>query len=637
MEQPENKEIVPTSRDPQGLRFGDYELDLERRELRRRGIRLQLAPKPFDLLVRLVRRAGEVVTREDIRRLLWGEETHVEVEGGINAYVGQVRSVLEDRATAPRYIETVPRRGYRFVAEVEAIVADDPVQAPSVAKPIRRLAVGLGLGTAALLAWALFAFWPGMPEASPSAESTPRLLVLPFDEDEAAESAFLADGLTEELIRELVERYGERLSVIAPVSALRIRELDQPASNVAQRLGVDYLVRGRVLREGDAVRLNVRMTDARNGEVLWSTGYDRSFDDLLSLQAEVAEKIARSLSLQVPSELLQARAGSRRALRSDAWTAYLQGRVAQHRARAATDQERFGRHLTTAREALERSVEIDPGFARAWVALARVRQQQRPAQADLADVIDALETALALDDREPEAHLMRGTVSLFHEWNPTAAAHHLRRARSLAPGMAALHQAEAFLHLARNDPDAARDSMDRALVLDPLSPWCYSDLGWLLYFSGRPQEAVRECSRWPDLLGAQECRLQAAWVAGDLTAAAEVARRRLIRFGGGRIDPAWLRSQPEDAVTRRYWQGTARWMRAQESPGFSFIAVAEMASGREEEALRALEEAFESGSGWYLPFLHLDPLFEPLRGNSRFESLIDRVRRLDGSRVPATG
>lgn len=678
--------VIPPAPDamsssPAVLRFGGFELDPGTEELRRGGTRIKLQAQPFKVLHLLARRQGELVTREEIQEHVWGRDTHVDFEQGINVCIGQIRHALGETATSPRFVETVPRKGYRFVAPVERVApvehvavrvpagsgADrqrpraEPPAASGTASSVtsRRLPLGWWLAAAVgvLVIGALVLAWmvsgeaeaPGSGSGSVSGTPTaadgsavtsqvPRIVVLPFEHfGPEGEGEHLADGLTEEVITELVRGYGARLGVIARTTSMKYRGSAKSVAEIADELRVDWVLEGSVRREGDRVRVTAQLIGADDLH-RWANEYDRDLPRErvadLELQATVAETIARAvgLNLGMPEpELLE----GRRTTVPEAYAAYLEGL----RWLARGGEPRPQRALAE----LRRAVEIDPSFAAGWVGVYQAMMQRPgpPSPGERRQAREALERALVLDESMPEAHRQRGLFAFYMEWDRESARASWERALELAPHLAeAHHDLAAWYSVTGRHPEALA-SVDRALALDPLSPGVTSDVGWYSYFARRPREAVERCRETleiePGYLWAEECILLASLAAGDLEGARTRAVRTMEEAGASvRALASVTEPAPEEGL-RAY----ARWdvERLRELEDRSSIPLPSRIAGRllmlddADGALRELERAFRLRQGWILPFLPVHPLFDPLRDEPRFEQLVRRVSGEEGVRL----
>ncbi len=273
------------------LRFGPFDLDPRVGELRRSGAPVRLSPQPLKLLILLASRAGEVVSREDIRARLWGTGTFVDFEQGVNHCIRSIRSVLVHGPGSPVYIETVPGRGYRFVAPVQSTEGASP---PALASPQLRFFPPFAGSLRSSAAWAgltrWLSLWLGrLRFRSDRPEAAVRLAVLPFDD--LTGDARLSGGLTEEISTHLSRVSGERLHLVPSLSAKRLKQTADPVG-AARDGGVDYLLEGSVRSSAERTRVNADLVRVRDETQLWTETYEGTLDDVFEFQTEVARAIA---------------------------------------------------------------------------------------------------------------------------------------------------------------------------------------------------------------------------------------------------------------------------------------------------------------------------------------------------------
>jgi TolB-like protein/DNA-binding winged helix-turn-helix (wHTH) protein len=295
-------------------RFGVFELDLDAQELRKAGALIRLQPHPFKVLALLVSHAGQVVTREELRAELWGNDTFVDFEQGLNYCIRQIRAVLGDDAQAPRFVETFRRRGYRFIAPVEPL-ADAPPPAVPVASRPRPLALAglLGIRWKSFAAVAVVVFaialvagswaWHHSFLGARQHDSRVMLAVLPFASlNGQAEKDQFSAGLTEELTAQLVGLHSDRLAVIPRDFALRYKEGSVPLSQVGHDLGADYLLVGSVLRNGTRVRITAELVDVHTGTDRWAKTYEFKLGNIVAVQSEVGRAMADEIIGKLASQ-----------------------------------------------------------------------------------------------------------------------------------------------------------------------------------------------------------------------------------------------------------------------------------------------------------------------------------------------
>src|SRR5258706_5889828 len=319
------------------LRFGSFEVDLASGELRRQGLKISLQDQPFRLLALLMDRAGEVVTREELRDKLWPADTFVDFDHSLNTAVRKLREALGDSAETPRYVETLARRGYRFVAPLAepgpgAPLANSPdadVASPSPPTttrlpPSARRALVIA---AVLSSAALVAYWVGgrpRPRTPPGRRLT--LAVLPFDNLSGdADQEYLSDGLTEEMITQLDRLEPDRLRVTARSSTWKYKHADRDIDRLRQDLGADYVLEGSLRRAGERVRVTAQLIQAVDQTHVWAETYERDLGDVLVLEGEAARPVARAIGLTL-TPTARARLASARSVRGESYQDYLRGR-----------------------------------------------------------------------------------------------------------------------------------------------------------------------------------------------------------------------------------------------------------------------------------------------------------------------
>lgn len=449
----------------QPIRFGPYALDARSGELRRGDAVVPLAPQPFRLLVALASRPGELVTREELRREVWGDATFVDFERGLNFCVLQARTALGDDARNPAYIETLPRRGYRFVASVD--VPSTPGKDGRSGPFFRWL-----LAAAALLVVLAAIAWE---REEPVATGKTMLAILPFEG-----AAPFADGMTEELITHVGALQPQRLGVIARTSIARYRHTNKSIRDIGRELGVGYVVEGSVRREGERVRVSAQLIDTRDQTQLWSESFDRTGAGALAIQRDVAERIARALRIELLAE--------------DTLTA---------RSPAAHDAYLRGRRQSSV-EDLREAIRLEPTFVLAHIALAEAVHVQ--AMRELIDarvageeIRAASETVLRLAPSLSQSHDIAAMHAFWYAWDWDAAEESYRRAIRLNPNEpGALHD-HGWLLITRGKLDEGIAEIRRAQELDPLSPRATVHVAWAYIYARRYDDAIREARRALDL------------------------------------------------------------------------------------------------------------------------------------------
>ena len=308
------------------VHFGIFQLDLKARELHKGGVKVKLQEQPFRVLALLVDRAGQVVTREELQQKVWPTDVYVGFDQGLNNAIKKVRDALGDSADNPRFIETVDRHGYRFVAPVSA--APQRPSAPRLhfgSLTLRNTAL-IGLAAASLIAALAYWAWHGSAMRDRTSSEKVILAVLPFDNlSRDPDQEFFSDGLTEEMIAQLGKLNPERLTVIARGSVAKYKGSSLDVNQIGRELHADYLVQGSVRRASDRVRITVQLIQVRDQTDLWTESYDRELKDMLTLQDSVSRTIASQIHIALrPGE--QSRLPSRANLDPEAYESYLKGR-----------------------------------------------------------------------------------------------------------------------------------------------------------------------------------------------------------------------------------------------------------------------------------------------------------------------
>jgi TolB-like protein/Tfp pilus assembly protein PilF len=428
-----------------------------------------------------------VVGREEICKRLWPDGTVVEFEHSVNTAVNRLREALGDSAASPRFIETLPRRGYRFVAPVEEIASADPApvaaEAPAAAgpRPSRRAMAAVSVAVVAG-GGMLWMFGARLAERSPQIQSLAVLPLINLSHD--AEQEYFADGITEQLITELAQI--EPLAVISRTSAMRYKRSGKSAPEIGRELNVDALVEGAVQKTGAKVRITAQLIHAASDRHLWSRSYEREMKDALALQAEVARAIAAEVRVNLTAQV-EARLKRTPAVNPEAYEAYLKGRFQQFKLSRAG--------LERAESYYRFALQKDPAYAPAHAGIAATWLLRGDSGANstgdaLAYARAALAKARALDDSSPEIHMLMGNLKFMYEWDWGGAEAEFRQAIHLAPNKADARFAYADFLMAMQRPKEALAEMERALKLDPFNSFYQCFQGWHLVYAGRYDEAV---------------------------------------------------------------------------------------------------------------------------------------------------
>ncbi len=615
---------------------------------------MRLEKRPMEFLILLVEKRGELVSREEVARRLWGADVFVDVDHGINTAVRKIRIALKDNPEKPRYIETVVGKGYRFTAPVicggngtppeearpepKSGAQTIPVQVPAgvavehVAmaspNPIPKPKWLLGLGATLLLGVVVAALFFGL-RAKPREAPQPAirsLAVLPLKNlsgDPAQQ--YLADGLTEELIGRLAAIHN--LRVVSRTSVMHFRDTTLSGPDIARALHVDALVEGSIIREGSRVRVHAQLIRAATDEHFWSETYDRELRDVLSLQSDVAQAIADKIEVTVAGEEKQRLAAAHTVL-PQAYESYLQGNFSL---RNTNDKAGIEKSIHYFEDAISK----DPAFAPAYVGLAEAHaglgtvmmggapERERP------QVVSAARKALELDPNLAEAHVLLASMAQ-EQWHWADAEREYRRALELNPNDPDAYEglADWLLCQGRIDEAMAWEQQARERDLFGSTSW---EVAWILFQSRRYDEAIRELR---SALAVKPDDADNLWLLGFtlvlkgqpneaipvLEKAAKLANR-----ASGYLDV--LAAAYARAGRRRHALRILAELKKRKQKGYvpaaSFLIVY-LGLGENEQAFAWLDEAYKERSNM-LQFVKVHPLMDPLRNDPRFADLVRRV------------
>lgn len=463
------------ARQPEVVSFDAYELRLSTRELLKHGVRIKFPPQAFRVLQMLVERPSQLISREEFHRALWPADTFVDFDQGLNSAVKRIRDVLNDSAESPRYIETLPRLGYRFVGKVNGLdgtnlsqpgeeVTRNPISiAPLARQPKLSLRVAsTAIVILGLVGSGIYLLSHRAPAANSRIHS---IAVLPLENLSGnPEQEYLADGMTDELITHLAKLGSPK--VISRTSVMQYKRARRPLPEIARSLKVDAVVEGSIALSGNKVRVTVQLIRAWDDQHLWAEEYDSELGDMLTLQRQIAGGIAQEVRAKLgpDDQAYFAYKVPRDPVLNEA---YLRGLYFW--------EKRTEPDLRRAIESFNAVVARDPGFAPGYAGIANsynllwyfgfMNADEAVPQASA-----AAEKALALDPQSAEAHLARAYLFLHHDWNWRAGEAELRRTLELSPGYSLAHQWNAYFLRAAGREDEALAENERARELDPLSP-----------------------------------------------------------------------------------------------------------------------------------------------------------------------
>ncbi|HEX6772688.1 MAG TPA: winged helix-turn-helix domain-containing protein [Acidobacteriaceae bacterium] len=574
---------------PHRIRFGIFEVDMRSGEVLRRGHRIELQEQPFQALVMLLERPGEPVSREELSRRLWPRNTFVDFERGLNKAINKLRSALKDSAEKPRYIETLPQRGYRFIAPIEPLV--------QVGNHFRL-------------------------QNSTEIES---LAVLPLQNlsgDPGQE--YFSDGMTEELISAVAQI--APLRVISRTSVMAYKGSGKSVAEIARDLNVDAVVEGSVVRSNQKVRVIAQLILAREDRHLWAGRYERDLRDILHLRAEVAESIAAQIHKVV--DPVYRHAARPREVHPEAYEACLKGNYFRDKMTPA--------ELIKSTEFFDRAIRLDPTYARAFGDLARsyfylgLFGVGPPSENFSRARLNATK-ALELDEATASAHIALAAVHVFYDWDWESAEREAWRAVELCPGEPVSHAHFADYLSLRGRHDEAIATYRRVIELDPISRVHRGHFGLIFYRARRYAESIEQCQAAldidPDYVNAHWfTALSLEQTEGATQAIAKLERavalspaphfRALLgRAYGLAGEPGKASGILEElqALTKHMYV----------SP-FD-LAVVYCGLGDQDATFNLLEQAYEQRVFRIIELMM--PMFDDLRPDPRWQSLVRRARR----------
>jgi len=619
------------------LSFGVFEVDLRAGELRKRGLRVRLQQQPFQVLAMLLERRGDVVSREELQQALWPANTFVDFDHGLNKAINKIREALGDSAEAPRFIETVAKRGYRFLADVrvadgrgaeQAAVAVVDLAATASAPAPRRTPIGARTWAIAAAVVVLLGALAAWRFHAPTSSKPPirSLAVLPLESlSTDASQDYFADGMTDELISHLGQI--SALRVISRTSMMGYKHTRKPVPAIARELAVDAIVEGTVLRSGDRVRITAQLIDGATDRHIWSDSYEGEIRNTLTLQNTVARAIADQIRVNLnPQEEAALRGGA--VLNPAAYESYLKGRFFWNK--------RTANGLTTALAYFKQAIDEDPAYARAYSGVADTYALLGDWQYSVMSPKDALPKAKAaamkaveLDAGLGEAHTSLAFCLDGFDWDFQAAGKEFQRAIALTPAYATGHHWYAW-HLAlERRYDEALVEMRKAQNLDPLSLVINADLAELLALAHAYDESIAQSLKTLELdpaFGLAHNHLGQAYLQKHLNEQAIAELQQAVTLSG--------RSATCIANLARAYGASGRTrdavdllneLKGRSSPLHSYaseIAVIYAALG---DARQAMDWLDRGAAERFNPGVLLRPGLDPLRSEPRFVDLMRRV------------
>lgn len=613
------------------MQFGVFELDLQRGELRKEGVKVKLQDQPLKVLQFLLENPGQIVTREQLRGHVWPADTFVEFDQGLYSAMARLRDTLGDASENPRFIQTVARRGYKFIAPVTLPAGESSSKIspktevsrwPLVHRWISSAFAGL-LGGALLLVIVFGFDVAGAREWLYSRTHPVRsLAVLPLENLSGdPEQEYFADGMTDELITTLAQLGSFR--VVSRTSVMRFKKVSKPLAQVGQELNVDAVVEGTVERVGSHVRIRVQLIQADTDRHLWAQTYDRELRDTLLLQSEAARDIAQQIQFRLDSDR-RPRAPTPRQVNPQAYEAYLHGLYFSNK-RSAKD-------FTRAIYYFQQAISIDPSYATAYSGLSNALVGEMftgtPHRIIREQATSAAMKSIELDPNLPESHDTLGGIREFYEWDWPAAEHEYRRAIELNPNFATAHQDYAIFLSLQGRFDQAMAEAQRAQDLDPLSPFIRTTFCWDLSSAHRFEQAVKKCREAleldPDFYHAH----------GNLTTIYASLKQRDEAFqeyfkiavlsGKSPSQLAQLQTSFRREGLPGVWRTELLWLQTEDSDPYE-IAALHAWLGEKEQTLTWLQKAYDRHSP-LMEEANQDAAFDNIRSDPRYSALLHRLK-----------
>jgi TolB-like protein/DNA-binding winged helix-turn-helix (wHTH) protein len=632
------------------IRTGLFEIDFGSGEVYREGRKVALQEQPFRVLALLLEHPGEVVTREDLQARLWPADTYVGFDEGLNTAIRKLRVAFGDSAENPRFIETISRRGYRFVAPVRDAVAEPspPPDGGAISDAIdepprprtrdsRRLVVALSATVLLILVAAAAFLAHSHAPSKPAVQKRIMLAVLPFQNmSNDPSQEYFSDGLTEETITDLGQLSPEHLGVVARTSAMAYKHTNKTIGQIGQELGVDYVLEGSVRREGGEARVSAQLIRVSDQTHLWAQNYQRELHDLLQIENELGAAIARQVQVNLTPQQ-QMDLSKIRTVDPEAYDLYLQGRFFWNERNPSAVKQSVGYY--------QRAIAKDPNFALAYVGLAdsynigNILGAYSP-QESLPKAKAAATKALELDPSMAEAHAALGMEKSHYEFDFPGAQREFLRAIELNANSAYAHFFYSNCYLAPMGRMAeAIAENKKALELDPLSLPINNFMGMTYMFAGDYEKSYRqyqatiamdntfplahlylaelllEMERFEEGIRENEKGELLSGSSPEEVAAEAAGRLRAFKTGGN----------------KGFWQDNLeRTLQKLNHPGDHFVAASDLAAayalaGDKDSAFQWLNKAYTERDGSNITLLKQDPDYKNLHGDPRFADLLRRL------------
>jgi TolB-like protein/DNA-binding winged helix-turn-helix (wHTH) protein/Tfp pilus assembly protein PilF len=632
-------------------RFGPYELRPRTQELYKQGTKLRLRPQPYRVLSVLLERAGDVVTRRELRELLWSAETFVDFEHCLNTSIKELRGVLGDSAGEHRYIETLPRLGYRMTVNVEAgataaenhvitqpqakVAENVPGQITIPNRPVRIWGVWqwlilVGISIVLILATSTYFRWSRSRAATPPLSGRLMLAVLPF-QNLTGDSGqdYFSDGMTEEMIARLGSLDPQHLRVIARTSVMQYKNGREQVQQIGRELGVQYVLEGSVRRDAGEVRITAQLIETKGQSRVWARQYDRELNSLLLLQGEIAREIAGEIQIALDDHkrIAEPARPSLSPNAVEAYDLYLKGRYFWNK--------RTKQGFQQAIECFQQAIAKDAKDARAYAGLADAYAMVSsygfaPQDELMPKARAAAHKALELDEGLAEAHTSLALITENYDWDWKTAEKEYRRAIELDPNYVTAHHWYAEYLGFQGRFDEALAESEQARQLDPLSVIIAADNGAILYFARQYDRAIKQLCGVLDMEpNNQRASIVLYAYAQKGQTANALAEIKKLRHGE---ETPWTWAMEAYVYGRAGQQAEARRALARLQQASrqrnwnmaSMFALAYIGTNERDKAIHWLEKCYAE-QGIAATSFKVDPIYDPLRADPRFQDLVRRV------------
>ena len=631
------------NRSRQILRFGVFEADLETGELRKNGEKVPLQTQPFQVCAILLKRPGELVTREELRQKVWPEDTFVDFDQAVNTAIKKIRIALEDEADHPRFVETLPRRGYRFIcpvltgdgqlAETEypaaaatPVVETGPIDQSLSARP--RFLVTI-LVSCLVVALSVIVYLGGRRmRAGPAPGSEHVMLaVLPFQNLSGDPSQdYFSDGLTEEVIAQLGALNPDQLGVIARTTSMAYKHTSKSVDQIGSELSVGYVLESSVRRDGNQVRISVQLIRVHDQVHVWARSYDGQISHSIELQEEVAKAVAEQIQVKL-SPSYKGRTSPH--LDAGANEAYLRGRYFWNQ----FTPEGYRKAISYFQQAIER----DSNFAEAYSGLADsynflVVTDSIPASEGDPKALEAARRAVSLGVDLAEPHASLAVALGLSEWNRSGAEDEYKRAIALNPSYSMAHRLYAALLGETRRHREAWEQMNEAMRLDPLSLPNNAEVVRTLYYARNYDQAIEQGQKamqldpnyvrthfWLGRVYSQKGMHREAIAASEKILEAMPDSTLGLTEMAYSLAVAGRRNEARQILRRLEGRSTSAFV-----PAYNF-AIIHIALNEEEVAMRYMQQAYENRD-WALLVLAVEPRLDPLRRDPWFQEISAKLK-----------